>query len=127
MKSKNESAKSKRPRKDQQYFVYVIRLDDEVLQKKKFREANPNYKEGKPCYYVGYSSKPPNERAEEHRTAKRNKRGRLYSQIAHNFFVGLRPSKYKRYNPLPTQEKAKARERQLAEDLRSKGYGVWSK
>ena len=50
-----------------QYKVYVIRLKEDVItdDKKKnklFRDANPNYKNGKPCYYVGYTSKSVKER-----------------------------------------------------------------
>ena len=42
--------------------IYVIELDKEVLSKKKFREANPDYEEGKPCVYVGMTNKTPEER-----------------------------------------------------------------
>lgn len=36
-------------------YLYVIRLDDAVLNKKKFMDSNPRYQPGKPCYYVGAS------------------------------------------------------------------------
>ena len=126
MKQKKVSVKSSKPKKKRDYFVYVIRLKDSVLNKKKFKEANPDYVQGKPCYYVCSTGKNPEVRAEQHRTAARNKRGRLYSPIAKEFFDGLRPSKYKKYNPLSSQEKAKKKEVELAEELRTKGYGVWS-
>ena len=41
------------PSDEPRYRIYVIRLDDSVLRVKWFREANPNHKAGKPCYYVG--------------------------------------------------------------------------
>ena len=126
MNQKKASVKSSRPKRNRDYFVYVIKLKDSVLSKKKFREANPDYVQGKPCYYVGSTSKSPEVRAEEHQTGARNKRGRLYSPIAKEFFDGLRPSKYKKYNPLSSQEKAEKKEMDLAEELRKKGYGVWS-
>jgi hypothetical protein len=110
---------------DRKYYVYVIRLKDSVLQKKKFQEANPDYKEGKPCYYVGSTSKLPGLRAEEHRTGARNKRGRLYSAIAMKYFDGLRPSKFKKYNPMSTRAKAENKELGLAKELRKAGYGIW--
>lgn len=43
----------------QEYYVYVIGLKPEVLQNRRFRDANPDYEDGQPCYYVGYSSKEP--------------------------------------------------------------------
>ena len=125
MKSENDTKKSTK-QAQQKYYVYVIRLKEAVLEKKKFRKSNPDYVEGKPCYYIGSTGKTPEKRAEEHRTGARNKRGRLYSPIAKEFFNGLRPSKYKRYNPISIQKKAEKKEKGLAEKLRSKGYGVWS-
>ena len=47
--------------------IYVIELDKEILQLKKFREANPDYQEGKPCVYVGMTGKTPTERFEQHK------------------------------------------------------------
>ena len=44
--------------------IYVIELDKEVLKKKKFREANPDYVNGSPCVYVEMKSKSPEERLE---------------------------------------------------------------
>ena len=51
--------------------IYVIELDKEVLEKKKFRDANPDYKEGKPCVYVGMTSKTPEERFQLHKEGYR--------------------------------------------------------
>lgn len=82
-----------------EYFVYVIGLKPEVLQSQRFRDANPYYQDGQPCYYLGYSSKQPEIRALEHRDAARNNRGRLYSTIAHRYYDGLRPRKFKHLNP----------------------------
>jgi len=33
--------------------VYVIRLDEAVLKNRRFPAANPDYREGAPCVYVG--------------------------------------------------------------------------
>ena len=46
------------------YSIYVIELKKGVLKHKKFKEANPNYIPGKPCVYVGYTSKTPEDRYE---------------------------------------------------------------
>ena len=39
--------------------LYVIRLDEAVLQEPKFREENPGYRRWKPCAYVGVKSLDP--------------------------------------------------------------------
>ena len=39
--------------------VYVIELDKKVLEVKKFRKENSQYKKGNPCVYVGQTSKTP--------------------------------------------------------------------
>ena len=109
----------------QEYYVYVIGLKPEVLKSQRFRDANPDYQDGQPCYYVGYSSKQPEVRALEHRDAARNNRGRLYSTIAHRYYNGLRPRKFKHLNPFQSQEEAMEAEEQLALRLRRKGFGVW--
>lgn len=51
-----------------QYRVYIIELAKGVLQKRKFRERNPQYIEGKPCVYVGSTGKPVEQRFQEHVT-----------------------------------------------------------
>ena len=48
--------------------IYVIELDEQVLEKKKFREANPDYVDDSPCVYVGVTSKTPEERFEQHKS-----------------------------------------------------------
>ena len=47
--------------------IYVIELDKKVLEKKKFKDANPDYIEGSPCVYVGMTSKSPEERFKQHK------------------------------------------------------------
>ena len=108
------------------YYVYVIGLKKEVLKNRKFRDANPDYDAGKPCYYVGYTSKLPHDRALEHQHAKRKTNGHpLFSRMAHRYFDGLRHRKYQHLNPVETQEEAKALEKATAERLRHRGFGVW--
>ena len=50
--------------------IYVISLSDEFLGERRyqqrFHKANPNYVEGQKCYYVGMTSKTPEERFEVH-------------------------------------------------------------
>ena len=109
------------------FWVYVIGLKIEVLDRKRFREANPNYIEDKPCYYVGSTSLKPEERAEQHRTAYRNPAGKkLFNKYAYEYFDGLRPRKYRRLNPISSREEAEGIEAELAAKLRDRGFGIWS-
>ncbi len=111
-----------------EFRVYVIGLKPEVLACKKFRLANPEYRDGKPCYYVGYSSLSPHERADQHRSAAKSGRGiRLYNGFAFRFFDGLRPSKFRTLPRFADKEAAKNAEFLLAERLRRKGCAVWQK
>jgi hypothetical protein len=100
------------------YNVYVIALNKDVLNIKKFRERNPGYVEGKPCVYVGMTSSYPKERFEQH------KAGYKASKYPHKFGLYLRPKLYAKYNPM-SYEEAKIMEGKLARDLQKKGYAVW--
>jgi hypothetical protein len=108
------------------YCVYVIELDKAFAQKKKAKEANPNAKPDKPCVYVGYSSKTPQERFLEHKNGIRNRRGPLYSKIVLKYGIRLRPRLYERYNPIKTKEEAMVKEKELTAKYRKRGYTVWS-
>ena len=110
-------AKSKS--KPRSYNVYVIELDPEVLRKKKFRERNPDYKKGKPCVYVGMTSRTPKERYEQHKS------GYKASKYPKIFGLYLRKKLYEKYNPLKTQKEAENMEENLARKLQKKGYAVW--
>ena len=98
--------------------VYVIALDLEAMKDKKFREANPNYVEGKPCVYVGRTGRTPDERFQQH------KDGYKSSKYPHRYGKYLRRKLFEHLNPM-TYERACKMEVQLAEQLRKKGYGVW--
>ena len=88
------------------YRVYVISLTKEVFKDKKFRKANPDYIEGMPCYYVGYTSKKDlKERALQHKNAARNKKGRLFSPIAHKYYNGL-TKKFSSLKPIRFKKQA---------------------
>ena len=53
------------------FSIYVIELNQKVLGIKKFRDKNPDFIDGKPCVYVGYTSLTPEERFAEHKTGMR--------------------------------------------------------
>ena len=52
--------------------LYVITLDPQVLGRREFRDANPNYIEGMPCVYVGITIHAPGDRFEQHRVGYRS-------------------------------------------------------
>ena len=101
------------------HSIYVIRLDDSVLDDRKFREKNPNYKAGKPCAYVGMTGKAPDERFEDH------KRGYKASKYAKRYGLYLMRKQFEKHNPM-SYEKAQEMEVQKTLELRKKGYAVWS-
>lgn len=100
------------------YHVYVILLSDRVLQEPRFLRANPLYRSGKPCVYVGMTGLDPDRRFDKHMAG-----------IQANRYVlrhGLRllPDLYEGFNPM-TRAEAQAQEVEIAIDLRSAGFGVW--
>ena len=107
-------------RKRKSHNVYVVRLDDAVLTDKKFREANPQYKNGKPCVYVGMTGLTPDERFQKH---KQNHKANRFVREHGKY---LMRSKFEHLNPM-TYEKAQRVEVTLAEELRKRGYAVWQK
>ena len=103
---------------DLHHIVYVIELDDSVLDERKFAAANPDYDPKLPCIYVGQTGLTAEERFENHRS------GHKSSKYVRKYCVRLLPQLYE-HLPAMTWEDSKAMERQLAEDLRAEGYAVW--
>ena len=129
------------------YHLYAMRLEKSILKKKKFRVENPNYKEGKPCLYVGSTEHVPRCRQSMHQSRRTGTKKdkwtcycglypprNPYHDFIHNpskFVKGhtkglLSPWHFVESNPVK-KEKARKKEEELAEDLRAKGYGVWQK
>ncbi|MCA3000605.1 MAG: hypothetical protein ING66_07375 [Rhodocyclaceae bacterium] len=104
-----------------EYRIYVIRLDERVLASKKFSRENPNRNPTKPCVYVGSTFHSPEKRYEQHLTTKLgNSFVRLWHQGLHKQMTAKQPV-------FLTREEAKAHEAALAERLRRRGFGVWSR
>ncbi len=101
-----------------QHNVYVIELDKDVLKFDEFVKANPQYKEGMPCLFVGETRHTPQKRFNYH----------LVGYKSHEFVRRharrLAPEYYARINPVDGDQ-AKAEEQQLADRLRALGYAVW--
>jgi len=85
---------------------------------KKFRDANPDYVEGKPCVYVGMTSKTPKERFEQHQ------RGFKAARFVKKYGIRLKPRQFEQHNPM-TFEDARKMEIEIARRRRKKGWGVW--
>jgi len=101
--------------------LYVIRLDEAVLDDSRFRKENPGYQPGKPCVYVGVTSRTPEERFEQHKRGEKAGKGYVtkYGQY-------LMRRQYVHRNPVASAE-AEDKERELAESLRQKGFAVWQR
>jgi hypothetical protein len=102
------------------FRIYVVRLKVEVLGVKRFLKANPGYKDGKPCYYVGMTGLTAEERYKNH------KAGYKCCSLVRDYGARLERKRFKSI-PLLSLADARSREVSHAELLRSKGYGVWQK
>jgi len=100
------------------HHVYVVELDEAVLKDKKFVAANPNWHPDLSCLYVGMTGLTPEQRFKNH------KAGHKANKYVKKYGLHLLPSLYEYYNPM-TYEKAAAKEKELAEELRAQGYPVW--
>jgi len=102
------------------YNVYVIALDDDVLDSRRFREANTHCERPRACLYVGMTARTPEERFAQH------SRGVKACGFVKRYGIGLCPKLYGALNPL-TYEDACRTEIELAQQLRRKGFAVWQK
>ena len=100
------------------YHVYVILLSDQVLQEPRFMRANPGYRTGQPCVYVGMTGLDPDARFDRH------KAGVQANRFVTQYGLHLVPRLYEVYNPMP-YEAARDMEVELAIGLREAGFGVW--
>ena len=112
---RNEAAETKGT-----HCVYVVRLSEEVREKKKFVTANLGSDPEKPCYYVGLTGLTPEKRFKNH------KAGYKASRWVRDFGIELIPQLYEPLGRMPYETAAQMEER-LAKYLRSLGYAVWQK
>ena len=101
------------------YSLYVIDLDKDVLNSKKFREMNPDYIDDYPCVYVGQTAKSPDDRFDQH------KAGIKANHYAKKYGLCLRYNLFEKYNPISTRKEAEYKEALLGEHLRKRGFAVW--
>ena len=107
-------------RNQRKYQIYVIALDESILKRKDFRERNPDYRTGRPCLYVGQTTKEPKVRFKEHIAG-----GKLSSRKVKQYGKYLSWRRFKNVPCVYTREEAEQLEKETAEKLQSKGYGVW--
>jgi hypothetical protein len=98
--------------------VYVIELTKDVLNEPRFVRANPRYRLGFPCVYVGMTGLSPDVRFDKHMA------GIQANRYVTKYGLQLLPRLYEMYNPMP-YDGARDMEVELAIALREKGYGVW--
>ena len=100
------------------HHVYVVLLAPQVLDEARFRRANPDYRAGQPCVYVGMTGLDPDTRFDKH------KAGIKANRFVQRYGVRLLPELYEVYNPMPYRGAAEM-EVELGIALREQGYGVW--
>jgi hypothetical protein len=100
------------------YSVYVIELSKEVLGEARFIRCNPDYRDGKPCVYVGMTGLDPDLRFDKH------KAGIQSNRYVQRFGLRLLPDLYEAYNPM-SYGVAQATEVDVGIALREAGFGVW--
>ena len=100
------------------YHVYVIELSKDVLYETKFKKANPQYKTGQPCVYVGMTGLDPDIRFDKH------KAGIQSNKYAQKYGLRLMPEIFEKLNPMPYGD-AQYMEVDLGLRLNDRGFGVW--
>ena len=100
--------------------VYVIELDREVLKVDEFTKANPQYKQGMPCLFVGETRHTPQKRFNYHLVGYKS------HEFVRRYARRLAPEFYAKLNPV-SRDRAREEEQRLADSLRALGYAVWQR
>ena len=101
------------------HYVYVVLLDDQVSNVRRFSSANPSHQIGKPCLYVGMTGLDPDTRFDKHKAGiKANSYVQKYGlRLAPEFVADLlQPMSY---------EDARYLEVDVAIKLKEQGFAVW--
>jgi len=101
------------------YRVYIIDLKKSVIDSPKFMARNPNYKEGKPCVYVGSTGIGVEKRFEQHKAGYKSNRHvkKYWRRLRYSDMNGIRPRK--------TRLSIEKKETEVAIELQLKGWAVW--
>ena len=101
------------------YGIYVILLDNKVLEIPRFASRSPEYDPDLDCYYVGMSAKSPEERFRQHKNNCKS------NYFVREFGIQLVPELYENIPRFPTREEAKKKEEELAKELRELGHAAY--
>ena len=104
------------------FCVYVIKLKKSVLRSRAFRNENGGYLRGKPCVYVGSTGMTPEARFDVHMAG-----GMFGARYVRRFGKKLFPWAYERLPAFGSGDEAKEAESRYADELRSRGWGVWQR
>lgn len=99
------------------YSIYVVLLDDYVGRLPQMRRRNPRRNPLKPCVYVGLTALRVDRRFDFRRATSE------YEWRVRKFGVRLMPELYDSLHPMPCNQ-ALLKAKELADDLRAKGFGV---
>lgn len=101
------------------YRIYVVALDPEVMNARKFAQKSPGYRPGQPCYFVDVTDLAVDLRLDQHMHGiKDNAFVRMYG-------IALRPDLTVDFPPSPFGV-AVEKEAEFARSLRGEGCGVWA-
>lgn len=100
------------------HHVYVVELDERVMNDARFARANPQWDATRPCVYVGMTGLTPELRFARH------KAGVKANRYVERFGLRLLPQLYAYANPMP-YDAAVEMEIELAHGLREQGFAVW--
>ena len=97
--------------------MYVVLLSAKVTRHPTILRMNPKRDPDKPCLYVGMTGLNPQERFMNHKS------GYKAAWVVEKYGLRLLPEMYECFNPMPFEAAAQM-EKDLAEELRAKGYTV---
>ena len=100
------------------HHVYVVLLDDVVMNDRRFASANPGWNPPRPGVSGGTPGPPPGRRPARH------KAGAKANRFVREHGLRLMPELYAYANPMPYAA-AREMEVELALGLRAEGYAVW--
>lgn len=100
------------------HTVYVIELDRKVLKYEEFMQANPQYKPGMPCLFVGETRHTPRKRFNYHLVGYKS------HEFVRRYALRLAPEHYAHLEPA-SADRAKTEAQRLADRLRARGCAVW--
>lgn len=108
-----------RPFESPHCAVYVLELDSAVASEPAFAKANPHWRPGMICLYVGMTSLEIEERFQQHVSGSKNS-----SRMVRRYGLRLRP------DLAPVMKRVKRtwaleKEKRVARHCRSSGFAVW--